>query len=381
MRSVAQAQSFAAEPETVLAELKAGLSGISPAVVLLFLSPRDDLAVLVPMLVQAFAPGMVLGCTSAGEIGPAGYSVNSVVAVALDERDFSASAVLLSDLHQFTPSVIQKSLSDAAVHLAPGNRFALTLFDGLCGMEEPVISAIHAALRVDVAGGSAGDGMRFGNTPLIYQGRLVTDAAIVLLVSTRLPFKVFKTEHFKVGDTRLVVTRADAQQRVVLEINGRPAAGEYARLIGADPDQVTAGVFARHPLLVRVGGAIFIRSVRSVGTDGSLSFFCAIDTGLVMRIGEGQDITRSLAGTFDQIREEIGPPALCIGFDCVLRRLEIAQAGHFDRVGDVLIRNNVAGFSTYGPLSYPGKTDVLVKSFAIELSNNSAGFIQSVTGN
>ena len=100
--------------------------------------------------------------------------------------------------------------------MAPGRRFALTLFDGLCRREEPVASAIHAALGIDVAGGSAGDGMRFGKTLLMCDGHVLSDAAVVLLVSTSLPFVVFKTEHFIAGDHRLVVTDADPGRRRAL---------------------------------------------------------------------------------------------------------------------------------------------------------------------
>ena len=48
------------------------------------------------------------------------------------------------------------------------------------------------------------------------------------------------------------------------------------------------------------------------------------------------------------MRRQIGPPQLVLTCDCILRRLEIEQAGLREAVGDVLRRNNALGFNTYG---------------------------------
>ena len=53
--------------------------------------------------------------------------------------------------------------------------------------------------------------------------------------------------------------------------------------------------------------------------DESLSFFCAIDKGIVLTVAKGTDLLRSIESLFDQINVEIGPPQLVIGCDCILR--------------------------------------------------------------
>ena len=78
-------------------------------------------------------------------------------------------------------------------------------------------------------GGSAGDGLQFARTHVYFDGRFHTDAAVVVLVSTPLPFTIFRIQHFVPTNERLVVTEADAARRVVRELNGLPAAEEYAR--------------------------------------------------------------------------------------------------------------------------------------------------------
>ena len=49
----------------------------------------------------------------------------------------------------------------------------------------------------------------------------------------------------------MVVTEADPERRLVREINAEPAAREYARLVGKDPDQLSPFTFAAHPVVVR----------------------------------------------------------------------------------------------------------------------------------
>ena len=60
--------------------------------------------------------------------------------------------------------------------------------------------------------------------------------------------------------------------------------------------------------------------------DESLSFFCAIDKGIVLTVAKGTDLLRSIESLFDQINVEIGPPQLVIGCDCILRALELEKA-------------------------------------------------------
>lgn len=349
MSSIQYVQSFARDTDQILAELMAGFAGQKPSLVLLYASPRDDTEALARAVTTAFSPALVAGCTTAGEIAPAGYAQGSVLAVGLASEDFTVAKVLIDDLRHFNAAAARDALVTAHAKLPAGNCFALTFFDGLCGCEEPVIAAIHAALgEVEVVGGSAGDGIDFRKTYLIHQGGLVDDAALVLLVSTKLPFRTFKSESFVAGEQRLVITAAVPERRLVQEINARPAAKEYARLVGVERDRLGPEIYARHPLMVRVGGANFVRSIQSANDDDTLVFFCAIDTGLVMRVGQSVDMADCLEKCFNSLRREMGEAAAVIAFDCIFRRLELVQTNNFGRVEEVLARNRVLAFSTYG---------------------------------
>ena len=179
-------------------------------------------------------------------------------------------------------------------------------------------------------------------------GRFHSDSAALILINTALPFIIFKTQHFVPTDKRMVVTEADPAKRIVTEINGLPAAKEYARLVGVDVHDLNPMRFAASPVVVMIDGIDYVRSIQKANPDGSLTFFCAIEEGLVLRVAHGVDLVNNLEQTFDKIRAQIGQPQLVFGCDCILRNLEISQNGLKDRVEEILKRNNTIGFSSYG---------------------------------
>jgi len=223
------------------------------------------------------------------------------------------------------------------------------LIDGLSVREEAAVRAFQNALTgVPVAGGSAGDGLRFAKTQVYCDGGFHTDSAVLVLVTTPLPFRLFKTQHFIATDERVVVTDADSEHRIVREINGLSAADEYARILGISTDQLEPARFAAWPVVVMIDGTNYVRAIQKANPDGSLTFFCAIENGVVLRVAKGIDLLQNLQDTFDEVRQEIGAPQLVIGCDCILRKLEISQSAVKDRVSALLEQNNLVGFATYG---------------------------------
>jgi hypothetical protein len=91
-----------------------------------------------------------------------------------------------------------------------------------------------------------------------------------------------------------------------------------------------------------------VRSIQKVNPDGSLTFFCAIDEGLVLTVARGVDMIESLDAAFRDVRARIGVPQLVLGCDCILRRLELEQRSIKESAGKIMADNNVVGFATYG---------------------------------
>ena len=162
-----------------------------------------------------------------------------------------------------------------------------------------------------------------------------------------LPFSVFKAQHFVETDNKFVITDADPDKRIVKEINGEPAAWEYAKLIGLDVKELTPTIFSKFPVMLKIGGEYYVRSVLKANEDGTLTFACAIDSGLVLTVAKGIDLVENLDATFGDVRQKVNPQ-LIIACDCAWRKLEIIEKGNKNQVDGLYKENNVIGFSTYG---------------------------------
>jgi hypothetical protein len=310
---------------------------------------------LVAMLAEAFPGVPVSGCTTAGEIGPAGMMQGGVLLIAFPKEGFRLRGELITDIgvgvEHATEAArrLKAQMASDAERLSRSNTFALLLVDGLSNVEETVVAAIHWGLDdIPLIGGSAGDGLAFRRTAVIHDGRSASRAAVLLMIESDYPFEVFKTQNFEPTPIKLVVTAADAEKRIVYELNAEPAAREYASAIGLLPDELGPFSFASYPLVVKVGGDYYCRSIRNMNPDGSLSFFCAIDEGLVFTVARPQDMLQSTAAVLEELNAKLGGIELVIGFDCILRRLD-AETRQIRREMDALYQKySVAGFQTYG---------------------------------
>jgi hypothetical protein len=350
------AQSCATDTREAVREFYAAVAQPDAALVLFFCSKAYDLDALADEMALQFEGTQVVGCTTAGEIGPQGCLDHSISGASFPAGSFAVASGRIDDLRHFEigkgQALVQGLLQRLEVDRPTAdadNTFALLLIDGLSVREELVASALqHALGSIPLVGGSAGDALEFSSTAVYSEGAFRSYSAALALVSTPLPFRVFMTQHFSPAEERIVVTAADAENRIVTEIDGRPAAEEYARLVGTTVENLDPAYFSASPVLVLMGGANYVRSIQKANPDGSLTFYCAIEEGLVLRVATGHDIIRGLETLFEETKAQIGQPQLTIGCDCILRKLEASQLGVIDRAGELFRENNLVGFHGYG---------------------------------
>ncbi len=353
---VITATSSATDVELVAQELARQLIHPHLGFVLFFCSAAYDLQRLGEALDSYFGGINLIGCTSAGEITPNGYGRGCVSAVGFDHRSFSIASGLIDEMERFSlidaQQLVERLVKDCRTNeLASikGHSFALTLLDGLSSREEVVLGALSAALgSIPHFGGSAGDDNHLTHTHVYYGGEFHTGAAVVVLFNTWLDFEVFSTHHIQPCAEKLVVTRADSASRRVYELNAAPAAQEYAELIGVPLEALNHRLFAAHPLAVRISEQYYVRSIQRVNEDLSLSFYCAVENGIVLTAMRPGPLLPNLEEVFAGLRERLGPLLLTIGCDCFLRRLEVEDQGGVEPVSAFLRNQPVIGFNTYG---------------------------------
>lgn len=320
---------------------------------ILFCSSNYDLNLLGAEIKKTYG-NRVLCCTTAGEVSSSGYTKNSIVSTSLSSSKMRFHSFFINNTDDFDADSAKKISEEFSViinksDLKKAKYLGLIIIDGLSMKEDNMIALLSKSLEnVEIVGGSSADDLRFKNAFVYHDGMFKEKSAELLLIETEIPFISFKTQHFEPTDKKLVITEADTTRRIVYEINGDKAALEYARILGIDVDELNTHIFAKYPVMLNIGGNWFIRSIGKMNEDYSLTFFCAIDVGLVLTVAKGNDIISNLKNQISEIKKELGEISLIVAFDCILRRLEVEQNNLTDEMNKVLSTENIVGFNSYG---------------------------------
>ena len=283
----------------------------------------------------------IYGCTTSGEIGAGGYRDHSISGALFSDDHFE----FIPNLHKFYHEELRSSTDQFSDKF--DSKFTIALLEGLSGMEERAVADYCSRNHFPLVGGSSGDDLGFKETYIFVNGHIYQNAGLFLSCSTDYRIEIFKAQHFEPTNVRLVTTRTDPSRRIVFEINGKPAALEYARLVGCAVEDLGPDVFAIKPILLKIGSEYFIRSIQKVNEDLSLTFYCAIADGMVLRFADGHDIVESVKTLKrDLVREQ--NPSTTLIFECILRKLELERLDLKDQSFQAMEGLEPVGFHTYG---------------------------------
>lgn len=351
------ASSHSDDPGMAMADIKKTIGDEPLAGALVFCSHRfefDNLA----RAINRHSEGLrIIGCTSSGELTEQGYDHDSLSFVGFPADSFLMTSHCFRDVDNFDPAAARAAVRELAANAeregrALGdtvNQVALFLVDGLSHSEELLTMTIQEALGdIPLIGGSSGDDLAFRETAIFEGGKFHQRAAVVAILSTTRSLHVFKAQHYRPSERKMVITGAVPHERIVTEINAEPAAREYLRLAGHAGEALGMEFFAAHPPMVRAGGEYHVRSIQTANADDSLTFYCAIDEGLVLTVGEPVDRIAGMEALFSDIGSAIGEVDRIIAFDCVLNRIDAEQRQIAREVSQLYRRHGVIGFNTYG---------------------------------
>ena len=298
----------------------------------------------------------ILACTTAGEIYNENYYDKSISGLSFHGDEILCEKLVIDDLDspktKDLEEIIKKVRANEEDLGSSSMSFGMLVIDGLSIKEEEFLAFLARYIEdIPLIGGSAGDGLNFSNTYILSENQnFKTNCATIVFVTTTIPFKVFKEQHFETGNTKVVITDSIPEKRIVNEINGEPAAIAYARELGLNVEDLKPSVFSKHPLMLKVGEEFYIRSIQQVNSDNSLTFYCAIDNGLVLTLAEKRNILNHAERFFSKVQEDVGEVECSVLFECILRRIEIEGLSENDKIKllDVYSQNNSLGFHTYG---------------------------------
>ena len=292
----------------------------------------------------------VVACTTAGQIGAQGFVGGGVTAAAIfDDLAVTSFAIDLAELEPSLDAAAARLLSSGLLDAPHVAAFGVVLVDGLSRAEERLMHGIHRRIpKLPLVGGSAGDDQAFQKTHVFADGAFRRGYAVLHVFTTPRKVATIKLQHHVPTEHRLVITKASPASRTVQEMNGIPAVEAYAKAIGVTVDELSNDHTAAHPLMLKIGSEHYVRSVRVHRSDGSLELFCAIEQGLVVRLGKSAGLVETLEAALARASADVGGSSLMLGYDCILRRMEIERRNLTKQIGDLFVEHNTIGFCTYG---------------------------------
>ncbi|WP_176736514.1 FIST N-terminal domain-containing protein [Oligoflexus tunisiensis] len=329
-----------------------------PSFIFVFHSTQQD-SNAVAQAVEKHYPGVpCAGCSTSGEHMNGAHYNGSLVMAGIWSPEIRWQATVLDKLNSLDETRARKTvdqmLQNFALdrdHINPDRQFCVTFIDGLSMKEELVSALVADALEgIPLLGGSAGDDLKFKETRIIVNGKSYPQAAALIMADSQDGFRIIKHQHFLKTPRQLVVTRVDTAQRRVYELDGMPALEAYAASLGMPVSQVTADVAFVNPLLFRVNNELYVRSVQKIESDGSIVFYCGVEEGMVLEIGDHLDMPAALQKDIQSFQSAQQPAEFFLACNCILRALEAGKDNNFPQLGNSLqsISRNIIGFDTYG---------------------------------
>ena len=349
-------------------------AGIEQAdLVLVFASSIYDYKEVLRGVREATGSAPLIGCSSAGE-----FTEDEV------EKESVACAVVSSDSSKFFNGMGEGLKGDELKALKQASRdfpskvegypylSGILLSDGLAGRgEESVMAALNTlGPNVKLAGGTAGDDLKFKETFVFSDDKIASDAVSLALVASKSPVAIGVQHGHTPISPPLTITKAEGN--MVYEIDGRPAVEiwkeytrEKAKKLGIDVDKLCdveeiGTFFTRYEAGLLTGSGRSQYKIRWPGPtsnmDGPLVFPLSVSEGMVIRVMEGtkeaQIKSAKKAAEIALAACESNKVAGAIVFDCVCRAVILGD--EFKKAVEEIkkvLNVPLIGFETYGEIA------------------------------
>ena len=342
----------------MIADINQQIGTIDARLVIYFASPSVNPVKISIEIQNLFPQAQTIGCSSSGEIISGKLLDKSLVVMALSSEIAADCKVeILTEINTEKKQVDKafesfgRYYNIPASQLSPEEYVGIVLIDGLSLQEEKINERIGDLTNVTFIGGSAGDDLAFKKTYVYANGKTYFNAAVLVLIKSKVKFSFLKTQSFKPTQKKAVVTKADESQRKVIGINNKPATEAYAELLDI-PEEKVADAFFSHPVGLVFDENVFVRSPQRT-ENKDIYFYCSIKEGMELSILDSSDIVKVTQEELDQKVKEMGSVSAIINFNCILRTLELKDKKQTDSYGAIFKSIPTIGFSTYGE-SYIG---------------------------
>ncbi len=315
-------------------------------------------------------PGATLmGCSSAGIIGD-GHVLETGTVITFCHFENMHPRGACYSLDQYAPAVMVRRMKEDI--LREDSKMLFLLTDGLEIKAQQLLRELSLEVpHLPMAGGKAGDDLRFEQTFVYYNRQVITGGAVaVALNGSFLRIRQLHRLNWKKIGKKMTVT--DAWENAVRTIDHQPVKEVYRRYLGPDmADNLPHSAGAVFPLILHREGMDVARVVSGQREDGSILYFGDILSGEQVHFGYG-----NLSLIFESLQSEYQkmasfPAEGIFIFSCIVRKSMLQQKTG-DEIAPFLRLAPVTGFFTYGEFMHSsGKNQLLNATMAVTMLSES----------
>lgn len=329
------------------------LQPLGPQIALVFGSAWFDQTQLVRGVRSVVGSSALIGGSTAGEIVSTGPLTHSCAVLLLSSVTLAWGVGAGEGIHADPRKAGQQAAFDAVKGLSATQRIGFLFFgDGLATSYADVVRGVQEVLGTSflIAGGLAGDELRFSRTYQYLNHQVVSDAIVGVVFGGQGKMGIGIQHGFAPISKPRHITRAHAN--ILMELDGQPAASVYEEYFG--PDLVQR---MRHEGFTRQGSAYplgiqgetedqwLLRNVVSFQEDGSLACSGEILEGswLQLMIGSREFALEAARRAAQDALKPLNRAAAVIVFDSFARRKLLGQR---QATEEIAVLQQVVGPST-----------------------------------
>jgi hypothetical protein len=310
-------------------------------------------------LQAAYPQAFLLGCSTAGEIMGTSVSDDGLVATAIHFEHTTLQWRRLALEEGMSSFHAGKALARQLD--SEGLRHLLVLSDGVAVNGSELVAGLqqHLPAQVGITGGLAGDGDRFQETLLLWNGQADPHSILVLgFYSTRLRVGAGSFGGWEAFGPYRQVTRSSGNR--LYELNGRSALSLYQAYLGEQaPDLPASGLLFPLSVMTTASEKPVVRTLLAIDeADQSMTFAGDVPEGSYARVMR-TTIPQLVAGAIRAAKASTEPLGACsaelaILISCVGRKLVMQQRVEEEVQGVRQVlgeRTILTGFYSYGEIA------------------------------
>lgn len=299
---------------------------------------------------------IVLGCTSSGEIAQnSGITKGGLSAIAFGESNMQIETIIIENVNKvpllYRDDIIEKfnNMGYSLEENEYKNLVGILLIDGLHSAEEKVLSVINSVFdgKLNLIGGSAGDDLKFKETLLSLNGKIIKSGAVLTLLKTTTGNQIYRENIFESQEIFINITKADEKNRKIIEIDGKPAKTRYAELLNI-PKSSIEDYIMQNPIGRIVGESTYISSIASINGE-ELNMYAQVFENSRAEILKAKDPLKVQIETLKKIKSEFEKIDGVFCINCILRSLQFEKQGNISEISKGLSSlGEYGGFVSYG---------------------------------